>query len=218
MSEKNIKYFVLLSGILLFTIACRQKEGEDLNFNDLAPGSEKYQENKKQQEKKGEANVAYYDSLSPYSQTFIDSLGWGSAQVEALAVNLLPDRFKVKSKEKWCIKSETDSLVFATWLFADSVQALNAFYNWLDCFGSSCKNIKIGGTAKMGKRSNLLFIQEARITWIESDGVIPVEARLKQCDGQEKTRPIRYILIGQPRKNTTWMKRDKTGQLLVYSE
>lgn len=80
-----------------------------------------------------------------------------------------PDRLQFLKKELLVVQK--DSLIYevAIWEFVDSLQTINAFYNWLDCFGSHCESVKIGERKYLrDKSSKLIWVSDHYIFYVKS--------------------------------------------------
>ncbi len=134
MKVNKILTFVL--GLSLFS--CQSQKEEVLDFEDVIPSSEHYNE-KKEEAPKVEAPT--YLSIIP-----IDSFRFHGIKADSLTpfedLHFL-DRFQHKKSEKTIIWNEGEHT--KQWLFTykDSLQAQNAFINWLNCFGVKCDQISL---------------------------------------------------------------------------
>lgn len=80
-----------------------------------------------------------------------------------------PDRLRFLKKEGMVV--EKDSLVYevAIWEFSDSLQTINAFYNWLDCFGDYCESVKVGEQKYLrDKSSKLIWVSDYQIFYVKA--------------------------------------------------
>jgi hypothetical protein len=56
------------------------------------------------------------------------------------------------------IRFGTDTTEWHIYSFTDSLKAVNAFYNWLDCFGLSCQSIMVGQDTKIKDRTGQVWV------------------------------------------------------------
>jgi hypothetical protein len=81
---------------------------------------------------------------------------------------MFPDRFAPSKTRKLVLNPGKDSVLFCQWVFKDTIRTKNAFYNWLDCFGPSCKSIKIGEKKNFQGDHMLLLVNDTSITFVSS--------------------------------------------------
>lgn len=198
---------------ILLLISCSNKKEKVVSFDDISKSSERYKEG--QTKKDSIATLPKtYDLLSHFSKTWVDSLVFEKEKIFLLDTTLFSDRFGAKKTEKWYYKTEKDSLVFMHWEFKDSIKAQNTFYNWMDCFGPSCKSIMIGQEAKFSKRSLTFLLQNNHLFSIESNVKQDVERYLNLFDNLKWNKTWKYIMIQALRKKGTWFSRNSEGILV----
>jgi hypothetical protein len=81
---------------------------------------------------------------------------------------MFPDRFAPTKTRKLVLNPGKDSIVFCQWVFKDTVRTKNALYNWLDCFGASCKSIKVAEKKNFQRDHMLMLINDTSITYLSS--------------------------------------------------
>lgn len=214
MSQKNLIYCLLLILVAACTGGPRE---EEVSFDELAPASDKYKEGEKEGEKE-QKTAQYFDSLSSFSQRYIDSMHLPHANIYVLDTLIFPDRFGAMKTEKWALKTATDSLVFMYWKFKDSLKTENTFFNWLDCYGNRCASIHVGDNTAFGKRGQLFIVQGQYLFSIQSGKKIDLEKNLAFFDAEKWEKQRKYIALQQVRKKTEWKKRDSEGNLLDFQD
>lgn len=67
-----------------------------------------------------------------------------------------------------------DSVLYelVIWEFEDSIHTINAFYNWMDCFGKKCKSIRIGEKKWIYEGAFQLFVDDTKLIYIASNNSI----------------------------------------------
>jgi hypothetical protein len=198
--------------IFLILFSCSNKQEKVLNFDDLSKSSEKYKENLPSKDSTTTLSNMN-ELLSNFSKTWIDSLNFNSENIHLLDTNLFSDRFGAKKSEKWYYLSEKDSFVFMHWEFKDSIKTQNTFYNWLDCFGSTCKSIVIGQEVKLSKKSLVFLLQNNHLFSLESNKNQNLERYLSLFDNIKWNKNWKYIMNQDVRKKTTWYHRTSEGKL-----
>lgn len=83
-------------------------------------------------------------------------------------LKLFPDRLTNVSREQELIILDADTISITVWEFSDSLTTINAFYNWLDCFGDKCAELKIGDEVNFSKNSVLTIVSNYHLIYLES--------------------------------------------------
>lgn len=203
----------LLVVLTFISISCSNKKDEVVSFDDISKSSERYKEGQTNNDTTSTLPTSY-EQLTKFSKTWVDSLAFEKAKIFLLDTMLFSDRFGAKKTEKWYYKTEKDSLVFMHWDFKDSIKAQNTFYNWLDCFGPSCKSIMIGQEVKFSKRCLTFLLQNNHLFSIESTVKQDVERYLNLFDNLKWNKTWKYIMVQAPRKKGTWFSRNSEGVLV----
>lgn len=213
--NRRRKIFCLLPFFLFFLLSCTTKKEETVSFDELTESSKQYQEGQ-EKEPYTKIKISPYDSLSAIARSFIDSLHLNHSSISVKDTNCFPDRFGAMETEKWISKTEYDSLVFFRWKFKDSTRTLNAFYNWLDCYGKNCKSIRVGDEVSFSKRAILLLLEDQHLIFIESDKKIDPAFYVAVLDALHYKKAWKFIINQSPRKKAKWMRRDDKGEFLPH--
>ncbi len=194
-----------------FLFSCSSKEENVANFDDLAPVSTN----------NGTKNVVS-DSLTNEKPTthfalnLLDSLD-KKAQWMKLDSLLYLDRFGAKNTDKFIIKTLKDSISLLQFSFSDSTRTKNAFYNWLDCFGTSCASVRVGGKLKIPKRNTWIFVLSKQIVVLESN--LHLKEQFVRTLIEKKKEKEEYLyLIDAPISGKTIWKRIKKGEESIVKE
>lgn len=144
-----MKYKLGIFLLSLVFIACGHdaEKGEVISMDDFAGKTGELLENNTQIE-----DTLLSDTGGPLSR-FLASQLVNFDTVSHAEFNPI-DRFSYSQKLKIEFKSKTDveygkdkkvtpRASFYYYSFADSIKTKNAFYNWLDCFGGECQQIKL---------------------------------------------------------------------------
>jgi hypothetical protein len=108
------------------------------------------------------------------------------------------DRFNAKSFFKNVIYKNGDSINHNRWTFKDSTQTKNAFYNWLDCFGTRCTSVKLFEPFKSGS-----------ISYISSNQVLDKETWTKYEKLYHPKDSLKTLLILSKNKKAVWYQYTK---------
>lgn len=217
MKISEIIMILLLLASFSFT-ACQDKQKEDiLSLDDISESSDKYSESDSLA-KEELVKIKYFDSISNFSQTIVDSLKLTRVSINLLDTVIFPDRFGASFAEKWYSKSSSDSLVFMRWVFQSAVKAENALYNWLDCFGSKCRSIPPGTDTKFSKRGTLILCNQKELIFVESSQKLDQELWYKFIQGKRKEKDWKFFIIQQPNRKIEWKTISLDGEWLDYKD
>jgi hypothetical protein len=81
---------------------------------------------------------------------------------------MFPDRFAPSKTRKLVLNPGKDSVIYCQWVFKDTIRTKNALYNWLDCFGPSCKSIKVSEKKNFQRDYMLMLVNDTSITYVSS--------------------------------------------------
>ena len=123
-----VSFFVL---IVLFSCGEKPKE-EVLDMEDIIPQSERYKDGVTTGEKKDTIDLGFDIWMAVRAGISVMEVGRHEDP-------MFVDRFQPKSILKLDLNTKTDKIFFGQWTFRDSLKTMNAFYNWIDCFGTNCK-------------------------------------------------------------------------------
>ncbi len=151
-------------GMLLVLFSCKEEKKEVLDINDVIPKAERS-----------------YDEIEDEAQGIFDSIQlktneFASANILVDSLRFVtkkqfPDRFGTVSSEKYRLFNADSSILFQKWTYADSSKTMNAFFNWIDCFGKNCDSYKIGEETKIGVTPKLIAVNDTTILMIEGEKI-----------------------------------------------
>jgi hypothetical protein len=209
--------WILFIPLLMTFSACQSKQADEvLSMDDISESSDKYTEKDSLTVQK-EIAINYYDSISSFSQTIVDSLKYSPERIALLDTNLFPDRFGASFSEKWYSKSNGDSLVFMRWVFQSDVKAENALFNWLDCFGSKCRAIPMGTATNFSKRGTMILCNQQELIFIETSKKINPEQWLEFIKGNNK-KEWKFFFYQQVNRKIEWKTINSEGQWMDYNQ
>lgn len=202
---KFLLYFYCFVAILIFTFSCGEKKEELIDLNGITPKSEKYKD-RDSSRSENQIELTFGDTLKSCYKGIFDSLHVQLDSVHLLDVVQLPDRFGAKFTNKMYWKTQTDSVCLVHWEFKDSLKTTTAFYNWLDCFGKTCKTVKVGDKVKIHPRNILLLVNEKHILVVDSNLKINQEKWIKMLIDQKLGETWKFV-VSQPKKGkASWMQ------------
>ena len=151
----------ILSLVILFS-SCGDKEKEVIDLGDIIEGSERYNEDSLNVKN----DIDPEDTLAIKLKQFND-YGLVLSQIDVIEDNYFPDRFGPVNVEKYDLQSEGNSFRFIEWKYKDSIKVMNAFFNWMDCFGDNCKSIFIGEARVFQSNPFQLLVNDSSLIFIE---------------------------------------------------
>jgi hypothetical protein len=202
---------ILLGSLLL--LSCKpDKEAETVDFNDISKPSDKYREGDSTRQTIVTTGF-FIDSLEPRWRQFTDSMHWDKKTVFGLDTVIFPDRFGAAKSHKFYCKTLQDSVVFMHWQFRDSIQAQNAFFNWMDCYGKRCKSVRIGEETNLSPRASFFLLQNKELIFAESRQKINFERYLEILESLKFEKQWKYLVIQAPKGKAKWNVVDPEGKI-----
>ena len=125
----------------------------------------------------------------------------GICQVE---IDLLPQRLSPESSFGYKMGFKKDSLTYIHWSYKDSVYTKNALYNWLDCFGTKCKSVRLGEAVSMQRKGMLLFMSDTSITYISSNQPLKKEDWLTYFESYANRKDWHLVIEQKNSGKATW--------------
>lgn len=135
-------------------------------MSDVIPQSENYKEGEPKSEITEKPLVNAPINLNT---TLLDKLGIHYQNHVASDTLLFPDRFSPKTLNKLLYSNDNESIVFTKYNFKDSATTFNVFINWMNCFGHSCKSIRIGENKNLQKDGFLMMVNDTSIVFITAN-------------------------------------------------
>lgn len=161
-----MKSFALV-GLAILILGCHQSESEVISIEEVLPKANELDTALLKQDSVTKFPSIYRD-LSTESQGIILTLGLDTASIEPITNRLFVDRFASEKVEKWQGVDTSGNLIKgAIWTYADSTQARNAFFNWLDCFGPRCLSLKLNESKHLVDASFLWVLGKQQMIFIQ---------------------------------------------------
>ncbi|MEX1191447.1 MAG: hypothetical protein WED10_01360 [Brumimicrobium sp.] len=205
--KNYFQVLIVVSIAWTFSFCSNEKSTETVNLDEFLPKSERSYDY-------SEDSINNETSLPPDSiQLIIQSKIPNAAflnekDTRIKTVSYFPDRLDYKAKfvNHCIIDSATYQII--TWEFEDSLHTVNAFYNWMDCFGKNCESITLGETKILSEDAFELFIDDISIIYITSNQTI--SHRLWSSVFKPKSGSTwNYNLLQQPNRKVNWIGFEK---------
>jgi len=157
-----VKHLVFITALFFLFTSCGDKEIEVINLNDIIEGSDRYKEDSLQVEN----NTNELDTLSVFLNDF-KSHGISLNDVGIVDDKYFPDRFGPIETMKFELNRDENTFRYIQWKFTDSTKVMNAFFNWMDCYGDKCKSIFIGEERIFQTNPFHLLVNDSVLIFIE---------------------------------------------------
>lgn len=205
----NMKKFVFLlaTALLLFLIACSEKNKDQTKHFDLS---------RKRKSVSPLISELKPDSLLFWKQRYLsDSVKIKFDSISPSFARHFIDRFNAKTFIKNKLYYENDSITHYRWSFKDSTDKKNAFYNWLDCFGKECKPVKLYETFKSERQNALIFINQKSISYIAGRQILSKDLWMNFEKTAFAKDSLHLLIVQQPGKNAVWYRYQKNKFNLI---
>ena len=128
-------------------------------------------------------DVMDYDSDQHETKTIVENdstLYWklffekGGIKTDSVKVNRIsgfPDRFNPENSMKFILYKGVDSIEFNSWKYKDSLKVMNAFYNWIDCFGPKCKSVYVGSELNFQAQKMNIYVNDTSLIYISGNSL-----------------------------------------------
>ena len=125
------------------------------------------------------------------------------------------DRFNPKHIIKNKLFHGGDSLLHFRWTFSDTTATNNAFYNWLDCYGTTCLSLKLYEPFKIEKQATLIFRNHNSISYIRGKQNLSKEAWINFEKTLFPKDSLSLLIVQKPGKNALWYRFQKNKFNLI---
>jgi hypothetical protein len=197
-----MRLIFVMFGICFLVEACGEKDTEQvINLKDVIPKAEGAKLVLKRKNT-NEPDDRFNMQLAGESGVAIDGF-------HSVDVTLLPDRFNPTSATKLALTKGKDSVLFSQWIFQDSSQTQNAFYNWLDCFGQTCKSFKIGQQGRFQYESFIMFVNDTSLTYISAQIKLNPKQWVQYFEKNNAIDTWRYVVYQPNRAKASWFDVSK---------
>ena len=154
-----MKKFLFILGIVALA-SCGGKKEKVLDMDDINPKASNDGKGKNAQQK---------DSIDyGFDIWLAEKAGIAIMELDTVGESMFVDRFQPKAFKKLNLQMKEGEVFFGQWTFKDSLRTMNAFYNWLDCFGEHCKSHKYLAEEKFQSDAMLVFLNDTSLTYISS--------------------------------------------------
>lgn len=143
---------------LFLLFGCSPKDDEVIDLNDIIPTSDRNYT--------GSDSINVTESITGDLYFFNQSV-FEFDDVIVSQERLFPDRFGPDSSVTYLLMAEVDTIRYHRWRFADSTKVINAFYNWIDCFGKNCKSRYLGEEANFQTDATLILVTDTTLIFVE---------------------------------------------------
>ncbi|PKR81003.1 hypothetical protein CW751_07500 [Brumimicrobium salinarum] len=166
MKNRVFAYFILIISLITSCATDTQQEAEVISSKEILPQAERQYDYVEDSVKTDTFQLSKRTEkiLKRASSIRLDS-------TEKLKKNnqlFMPNRLGYVDKEEIYLFKDSNYFQYLTWTFEDSTKTMNAFYNWLDCFGTKCESLRINEIKNVQKNSFVIWVNQQTIHYIES--------------------------------------------------
>lgn len=164
----NYIYISALIMLLFSFSSCEEGNNKDetVDLEEFLPKSKK--EYNYDEDTVSQVKEEVPDSIELYIQSKTSNARFVSK--EDLSNNKhFPDRLDYANKFYHEVTIDSTQYELVIWQFEDSLHTVNAFYNWMDCFGKECKSIRIGEEKWVYDGSFQLFVDDMKLIYIATN-------------------------------------------------
>jgi hypothetical protein len=154
--------FLLGLSFLFFACKGQKSTNEPKNIETLIPQSKREKASKSKN-----SDTVNVTNGNPFEEVF-NHFAQGKAYT-IFQHSFYIDRFGPKNSQKIIFTNDSTTATLSCWSFSDSLKTLNAFYNWLDCFGNKCRSIKIGDRIRITENSGEIWLKDTLLIYWKSE-------------------------------------------------
>jgi hypothetical protein len=188
-----VKQLIFITSLILLITSCGDKENETIDLSDIIEGSDRYNEDSTNVN--GKPNEL--DTLAQFLEDF-KSHGITADKLLVFEDNYFPDRLGPIDTKKFELIRDDNTFRFIQWNFKDSTKVMNAFFNWMDCFGEKCKSIFIGEERIFQNNPFQLLVNDSALVFIE--GIESFDFKEWENYFVEKGVPLDWNYVIEQRK------------------
>lgn len=190
-----MKKLLFIFGIVALA-SCGGKKEKVLDMNDINPKASNDGKGKDAQQK---------DSIDyGFDIWLAEKAGITIMELDTVGESMFVDRFQPKSIKKLSLQLKDGEAFFGQWTFKDSLRTMNAFYNWLDCFGENCKSHKYLAEEKFQSDAMLIFLNDTSLTYISSTLALDEKKWQKFLSLQHETDLWDVVVIQKKQRKAQW--------------
>ena len=203
-SLKSKFYFLSILGfMLLLSFACSEKDNYEVvsseNILPQAKGQYDYTDDTEEQDTV---------KLSEFEQKLKDTL----PEIEFSTNNefylektqLMPNQLGYDEKSETYFAIDSVPYHIVEWTYTDSSKTVNAFYNWLDCFGKDCRSIRIDEEKNGCKQAFIIWVSNTKISYLESS--ISINKKKWEALLFEEKGAWNFIIQQAPNRKIVWLE------------
>lgn len=185
-------------------LACNNKEQSTIvHANELLPQSKRNYSYPKDTT----ITTAKLDTFQMKLQQFYPAIQFSDTNVlYDINSHFLPNQLGYTTKENYFFELDSVPYHFLRWTYTDSLHTINAFYNWLDCFGNHCKSIRIDENKNGTKNGFLLYVSNKKIAYLESTQTIAKSQWDSTLFSLPEPAKWNYVIKQSPIGKLQWVK------------
>jgi hypothetical protein len=197
-------YSVYLIALTILLFRCTQNNNtETIEIDDFIPEAKgDYEYNDSVQTKEDQEDLIG-EKLSQVFDGSVESINKSKVKIED-DWKYIPDRLASDSSLSRSYLIDSSLVILKTWKYKDSITNINAFYNWLDCFGDDCSSITVGDSIGVSKNAFLLFQDDINMYFVQSPDRLKENTWEEFFAKEQKNTSWNYVLKQTPRGIIEW--------------
>lgn len=194
---------LLLLGLLFIGNACSEKDNyEIVDSTDILPQAEGDYNYDEEQQSTGE--IVYSEIQNQLLKLLPGITFKEENNLIENQTPLLPNRLGYKEKQEVYFNLDSTDFYLIDWTFSDSSKTVNAFYNWLDCFGPNCRSIKVNEQKNLEKNAFAVWVTQESITFLTSEYNFKSSHWEKLLFEDKEEEDFYFLLKQNVRGQTNW--------------
>lgn len=202
----KIKRILFFLAFFILLVSCKNEKNDVVEMSEIIPQAKReYNGKDSTSANKPDTMKEFKNALGLCHFTFDNYTGFEET--------MFPDRFEPLRTERIALIKQNDTTKFYRWTYKDSVQTMNAFYNWLDHFGKNKNQIMIAEERNFQRKAFQLFIGDTTMIFIQGDSGVDFKNWLNCLDSLGYNPEWNYLIeqnIGGKAKWFTFTEEMKT--------
>lgn len=202
MSRFWVNCYYVIGFSLLMTACTNNNEYEIVEYEDFIPQAEgdySYEE---------DSLLENQQQFTPFQEKLVNVFPQikfiENGFLEKRKTFFMPNRLGYIKKDESYFKKDSIPFQLIEWTFEDSLKTINAFYNWLDCFGPDCKTLQLNEETKATSIGFVLWVSDTKLSYLASFKAID-EKQWQKKYFKSKESNWNFIIKQFPHSSMKWI-------------
>lgn len=206
MSKVHMRLFFLMGVFLLGNACTEEQDYEVISIDKVLPQAER--EYIYDEEEGANEEIIYSVFQEQLTKLLPEITFDESNTLKGNLPLLLPNRLGYEEKQEFYFVLDSIPFYFIQWEFSDSARTINAFYNWIDCFGSDCHSMKINEEKKLDKNAFAIWVHENSLTYLTSTNNFSLTTWEEHLFKEKEDIELYFLLKQNVKGRTHWVQLD----------